>query len=142
MRKSTRAVIAGASALLGGLAAACVGTQHAAHPPELSSEFNGAWANAGPQAHDWWEISNSEVVIYRVDNAGRCESATGVVLDPEQAEVRFGTTDTATLHRQGDLLFVTSDGQVGINQRVEPTTICRKPDGTYAEGAPHAPPTR
>lgn len=142
MRTSIRAVIGGAGALLGVLAAACVSGRHPAPPPALSSAFYGAWANAGPQAHNWWEISDSEVVIYRIDSAGKCESAHGVVLDPEQAEVQFGTADTVTLHRQGDLLFVATEGQVGINQRVESATICRKADGTYAEGAPHAAATR
>lgn len=127
-----------ASILVAAFAAACTSTRHPAPPAPLPSQFFGVWANAGRHAHNWWEISSTDVVLYGFDNAGQCESVHGVVVDAEQAEIRFGTTTSGSLHLQGDLLmFMTDEGQVGLHQRADPTTICQKADGTYAEGAPH-----
>jgi hypothetical protein len=132
-----------ASILVAAFAAACTGTRHPAPPAPLSSQYYGVWANVGRQSHNWWEISSTDVVLYGLDNAGRCESVHGVVVDSEQSEVRFGTTTSGSLHLQGDLLmFMTDEGQVALHQRADSTTICQKADGTYAEGAPHTAPNR
>jgi len=142
VRLSLQAAVRAASVSIIGFVAACASGRHTA-PAPLSPEFQGVWANIGPQAHNWWDISATQVVMYGFGNTGACESMHGEVVDPESAEVRFGTTATGTLHRQGDLLlFVTDAGNLGLHQRVEPASICRKPDGSYAEGAPQTSPLR
>jgi hypothetical protein len=133
-------VVRAASVLVAAAAAvACTSTRHPAPPPALSPQFHGVWVNVGRQARNWWEISSTDVILYGIDSAGRCESTHAVVVDAEDAEIRIGTTTAGSLHLQGDLLmFMTDSGQVGLHQRVDATAICRKPDGTYAEDAPHA----
>ena len=135
--------VRGASVLIAAFAVACASTHHPAPPPALSPQFYGVWVNVGHQARNWWEISSTDVILYGIDSAGRCESTNAVVVDPEDAEIRFGTTTAGSLHLQGDLLmFMTDAGQVGLSQRTDDTTICRKPDGTYAADAPQATPNR
>ena len=139
MRASIPGAVRAAGILVAAFGVACASSHHPAPPPALPSQFYGVWVNVGRQAHNWWEISSTDVVLYGIDSAGRCDSAHAVVVDEEQAEVRFGTTTAGSLHLQGDLLmFMTDAGQVGLHQRAEATTICQKPDGTYAEDAPHA----
>jgi hypothetical protein len=143
MRVSIPEAVRAASVLVAALAVACTSARHPAPPPALSPQFYGVWVNVGRQAHNWWEISSTDVVLYGVDSAGRCDSTHAVVVDSEEAEVRFGTTTAGSLHLQGDLLmFMTEAGQVALHQRADATAICRKPDGTYAEGAPNAAPSR
>jgi hypothetical protein len=143
MRVSIPGPVRPASVLIAAFAVGCASTHHPAPPPALSSQFFGVWVNTGHQARNWWEISSTDVILYGIDSAGRCESTNAVVVDAEDAQVRIGTTTAGSLHLQGDLLmFMTDAGQVGLSQRTDATTICRKPDGTYAEDAPHPAPSR
>src|SRR5215472_898729 len=123
VRPSIPAAVRVASVFIIGLVAACTGARHPAPAPTLAPEFYGVWANAGPQAHSWWQISATQVIVYGLDNSARCESMQGVVVDSEAAEVRFGTAVTGTLHRQGDLLLVVADGNVGLHQRADAASI-------------------
>jgi len=133
--------------LAGALAAAVV-LGCAGHPPgksarALSSRYFGVWVNIGPSFHNWWEIGPSGAVTYGYDGAdGACNSVRGTVLAPDRLEVHYGTTTRLYLRRaEGDLLlFVTEDlTGVAVNKRVDVASICRRPDGTYAAGAPAAP---
>jgi len=143
VRLSIQAALGPASVLGIGLVAACTGARHPAPAPTLAPQFYGVWANAGAQAHTWWQISATQIVMYGFDKSAHCASMQGVVVDPESAEVRFDTGTTGTFHLQGDLLvFMTDAGHVGLHQRADPASICRKPDGSYAEGAPQAAPQR
>jgi hypothetical protein len=142
VRVSIQAAIRSTCILVLALAAACASphSDKKKRALALASEFYGVWVNTGPTPRNWWEISATDVIVYGFDNTGKCASVHAVVLDPELPEIQLGTTDTGTLHRQGDLLmFVTEGaGQMGLHQRSEAAGICRRADGTYAEGAPHA----
>ncbi len=107
--------------------------------PVLMSALYGAWANANGNFFNWWEISAVGAVNYGIAlDQGKCGARRATVLGTDRLEIPFG--NAAIVHLSlgaSDLLVFEGDRGRAVHKRVAPTDICRKPDGTYFEGAPH-----
>ena len=104
--------------------------------PVLSSRFYGIWANANPRLpSNWLIISTDGVVPYYLGEDGKCSTASTVVLGSNRVQVKEGEL---RLLRAEDLLVMALDDfrTVAFYKPVKVDAICRKADGTYAEGAP------
>ena len=109
--------------------------------PILSAEFYGAWVNASPRFYSWWEISSTGAVGYGYASDGKCTSVSSLATDTDQLEIHYASPENVTLHlASGDLLLMSADSGSGVTlyKRVEADSICRRTDGSYADGAPHA----
>jgi hypothetical protein len=109
--------------------------------PILSAEFYGAWINASPRFHSWWEISSTGAVGYGdAGGDGKCTSVSSLATETDQLEIHYASPQNVTLHlASGDLLLMSADNGSGVTlyKRVDADSICRRSDGSYAEGAPH-----
>jgi hypothetical protein len=125
------AIVCAAAACLFGCAAGVP------HRPVLSSRFYGVWANVNPNINNWWVITAAGAIPYGVPENGTCITGQTVVLASNEIQVNDGTV---YLRRAEDLLLmVRNDFRfVSVHKQVKRSEICRKPDGTHAQGAPLA----
>ncbi len=135
------------------LLAACV----AAKPdnperPVLASRYYGTWTVDSPLYPFWWVMDSKEGAVgYVYKKDGTCGSGHAMILGPDRIDVlsldKSGneTRQIYSLHRaEGDFLLFWGEDEAsgGIYRRVTPSDICKRADGTYAEWAPSAPPSR
>ena len=75
------------------------------------------------------------VAVYHLGEDGKCSTATAVVLGSNRIQVKQAEV---RLQRAADLLLADFNGyRIFIFYKaVKASDICRKSDGTYAEGAP------
>lgn len=112
---------------------------HKPKAPTLSPRFYGVWTNVNPNFHNWWKISAAGAVNYGIAlDQGRCGGRSAIVLGSDQLNVPFGNAATVhlSLNASGYLVFEARHVHA-FHKRVTITDICRKPDGTYFDGAPH-----
>lgn len=112
---------------------------HRPKAPILSPSFYGVWTNVNPNFYNWWEISAAGAVNYGIAlDQGKCAGKSAIVLGSDQLDVPFGNAGTVhlSLSESGYLVFEAGRGRA-LHKRVTLTDICRRPDGTYFEGAPH-----
>jgi hypothetical protein len=143
-----------ASILMTTLLAACVAAKpDSPETPVLASRYYGTWAVDSPRYPSWWWIIDSRVgatgYVYKKD--GTCGSGHAMVLGPDRIDVLSLDTsgnETRNVYRlhlaEGDLLLCWDEDEAwgAIYRRVTPSDICKRADGTYAEGAPSAPLSR
>jgi hypothetical protein len=110
--------------------------------PVLASRYYGAWTNLEPRYYNWWVISAAGVVNYGIAlDGGKCGGRSVTVLSSDQIDIQPPNGGTATLRvAEGNLLLLLVDDHFAVHKRVKPSDICRKPDGSYFEGAPYPSP--
>jgi hypothetical protein len=102
--------------------------------PVLASRFYGIWANANPRRPDWMLIGDAGVDSYSITTDGRCVTYHAITLAPNE----FQAQAAIYIWRAEELLLMVSDDwQVAaIWKQADAKAVCRKTDGSYAEGAP------
>lgn len=153
LRQQSFQISRAASILVTTLLAACV----AAKPdnperPVLASRYYGTWTVDNRLDPFWWVMDSKEGAVgYVYKKDGTCGSGHAMILGPDRIDLlsldKAGneTRHIYTLHRaEEDLLFFWGEDEAsgGIYRRVSPSDICKRADGTYAEWAPSAPPSR
>jgi hypothetical protein len=117
--------------------AACA-TTTATHST-LAPRYFGVWVNVNPSDNNWWQIGPAGVVNYGVAlDDGKCTGRAATVLAANRLNINFGNSATVYLRlAEGDLLlFEAGPAQFSLQRRGQATDICRRPDGTYFDGAP------
>jgi hypothetical protein len=107
----------------------------------LARRYYGVWRNMGPQYLSWWVIDASGAHNFGLAaKDGTCSGDTvTAVITPNQIDVKSGNSGLVTLRlAEGDLLLFQGERGVALHKRVNRADICRRPDGTYLEGAPYA----
>ena len=109
--------------------------------PTLAPRYYGTWQNIDPHYLNWWVIGADGAVNYGLaSNDGKCVRDAVIVTASNQIDVRFGNSGQATLRlAEGDLLLFQAERGVALHKRVDASSVCRKPDGTYLDGAPYKP---
>jgi hypothetical protein len=113
----------------------------AVHPPSpshIDSRFYGTWANANPRYFNWWDIQADRVINYGIalDN-GKCGANVATIIGDNAVDIPFGTSGTVQLTMVGEELVFQAPGVYARHKRSSPEAICRRPDGSYFENAPH-----
>jgi len=104
----------------------------------IGSQFYGIWENIDPRYFNWWEISATRVVNYGIAlREGKCRSDDAEIIAADVLNVPFGNAGTVHLGIIDNKLIFVSPKGVAQHKRVQPEAICRRPDGTYFDGAPH-----
>jgi hypothetical protein len=105
--------------------------------PTLARRYYGAWQNIDSRYLNWWVIGANGAVGYGLDSEGKCGTGPVLVTGPDQIDVKFGNSGVATLRLAEDgLLIFQIERGFAVYRRVDATSICRKPDGTYLERPP------
>jgi hypothetical protein len=121
------------------------GTHSVTRKPSISSRYYGVWVNVSPRFSNWWwEMNATGVTIYEYDARKSCDSWRIKALGPDQVLVQDGSTRSGLHLTEGNLLLaLTEDGSGNaLMRRTDGSAICRNPDGTYGENAPHVAPPR
>ena len=146
MRSIARRSVGAACFVAATLSVGCATT--VVRGPIVASRYYGTWANANSHYHNWWAIDANGAVSYGSTQDGKCESGRAVILGPDLILIDFGDGIRGTFNLRlagGEfLLFVSEDAlrasgdpHITVSKRVDASAVCRKPDGTYSEGAPH-----
>jgi hypothetical protein len=108
--------------------------------PALAARYNGVWVNANPRyPNNFWVIAAGEAVSYGIGQDGKCERIAAVILGPARIDVQSGRRGIGSLRlaEGGLLIFVGDDAVSGaIYRQADASSVCRRSDGTYADGAP------
>jgi hypothetical protein len=119
-------------------AGGCVGNRAASG---LGRRYYGTWENVDPRYFNWWVIDARGALNYGIAlDGGKCGARRATVAAANSIVVGFGNSGNVTLRlAEGDLLLFQMDRSFALHKRVDASSICRRPDGSYFEGAPSAP---